>query len=169
METKNQGTHAEGPLDEAINSITATLSSKADLTKRGIAAVIDGVIAGVLSQVPLVGWIAGMGYILVRDGLDFEWMNRQSVGKKLMGLKTVRLDGQPMEISTSVRRNWMFALGTLAGLFAWIPILGFLAVLAVSLVSFLIAVYEVYLVFTDKEGRRWGDTFAGTKVIEIDE
>ena len=169
MDTTKEGGPAASSVEEAVDAMTATLAPKADLTKRAIAAIIDFAIASVLSRIPFVGWFAGIGYILVRDGLDVELINRQSVGKKLMGLKTVRLDGEPMDVPGSVRRNWMFALGTLAGMIAWIPLLGFLTVLAAGLISFLIGVYEVYLVFTDNEGRRWGDTFAGTKVIETDE
>ncbi len=169
METLQEGAHSRAPLDESLNSLTATVAPRADLSKRAIAAIIDFVIASVLSRIPLVGWFAGIGYILVRDGLDLEFIDRQSVGKKLMGLKTVRLDGEKMDISVSIRRNWMFALGTLASLVVWIPVLGFLTVLVMALLSFLIGVYEVYLVFNDPDGRRWGDTFAGTKVIEIDE
>ncbi len=169
METLHEGAQERAPLDESLDSLTATIAPKADLSKRAIAAVIDFVIASVLSQIPFVGWFAGVGYILVRDGLDLEFIDRQSVGKKLMGLKTVRLNGEKMDVSVSIRRNWMFALGTLASLVVWIPVLGFLTVLAMALLSFLIGVYEVYLVFNDAEGRRWGDTFGGTKVIEIDE
>lgn len=169
MDTMNEGAQASNPVDEAVDAMTATLAPKADLTKRAIAAVIDFVLASLLSRIPFVGWFAGIGYILVRDGLDVELINRQSIGKKIMGLKTVRLDGEAMDIAASVRRNWMFALGTLAGLFFWVPVLGFLAVMIAAFVSFLIAVYEIYLVFTESEGRRWGDSFAGTKVIEIDE
>ena len=165
MDTMKEGGPAAAAVDEAVDAMTATLAPKADLTKRAIAAIIDFAIASVLSRIPFIGWFAGIGYILVRDGLDVELINRQSVGKKLMGLKTVRLDGEPMDVPGSVRRNWMFALGTLAGLIAWIPLLGFLTVLAAGVISLLIGVYEVYLVFTDNEGRRWGDTFAGTKVI----
>lgn len=168
METLNEGAQ-ENPVEQATEAMTATMSPKADLVKRALAAIIDFVLASILSRVWVVGWILGIGYILVRDGLDVELINRQSLGKKLMGLKTVRLDGQKMDIATSVRRNWMFALGTLAGLVAWIPLLGLLVVLGAALISFLIGIYEVYLVFTDEGGRRWGDSFAGTKVIEVDE
>ena len=169
MDTMNEGAQVSNPVDEAVDAMTATMAPKADLTKRAIAAVIDFAIASLLSRIPFVGWFAGIGYILVRDGLDVEMVNRQSVGKKVMGLKTVRLDGEAMDIPASVRRNWMFALGTLASFFVWVPILGFVAVIIAALLSFLIGVYEIYLVFTESEGRRWGDSFAGTKVIETDE
>ena len=169
MDTMNEGAQESNPVDEAVDAMTATMAPKADLTKRAIAAVIDFAIASLLSRIPFVGWFAGIGYILVRDGLDVEMVNRQSVGKKVMGLKTVRLDGEAMDIPASVRRNWMFALGTLASFFVWVPILGFVAVIIAALLSFLIGVYEIYLVFTESEGRRWGDSFAGTKVIETDE
>ena len=169
METPNERGPQGTPHGEEPDAAIITLSTKADLSKRVLAAFIDFVIAIVLSRIPYVGWFTGIGYVLVRDGLDLEFMNRKSIGKKLMGLKTIRLDGEAMDVAVSVRRNWMFALGTLASLVVWIPILGFLTVLAAALISFVIGVYEVYLVFNDLEGRRWGDTFAGTKVVEVDE
>jgi uncharacterized RDD family membrane protein YckC len=74
-----------------------------------------------------------------------------------------------MDLATSVRRNWVFAIGALAGFVAWVPFFGALAVIVLGLLGFLAGVYEIYLVATDPEGRRYGDRFAGTKVIEVDE
>ena len=169
MNTIDEGLHDNASIDEALSTLTVIESPKANLTKRAFAIVIDLVFAMLLSRIPYIGWFAGVGYMLFRDGFDFEFLNRQSLGKKLMGLKTLRLDGLAVDFAVSVRRNWMFALVTLAGIVFWMPVLRFFAVLTAGFLSLLIGAFEIYLVFNDTEGRRWGDTFAGTKVVEIDE
>ncbi len=168
MET-NEETQAPGPDDKARDAATATSPEKVDLAKRFMAVLVDGVLVAVVSTIPVIGGIAGTAYILVRDGLDVEFMKGRSIGKKLMKLKTVRLDGQPMDLVTSIRRNWVFAIGALSGLVAWIPFLGLVAVIVFSLAGLLVGIYEIYMVATDEEGRRFGDRYAGTKVIEVDE
>jgi uncharacterized RDD family membrane protein YckC len=72
--------------------------AKADLTKRFLASLIDGLLAGGVSMIPIIGGIIGATYILVRDGLELEFMDRRSIGKKLLKLRPVRLDGQPMDV-----------------------------------------------------------------------
>jgi uncharacterized RDD family membrane protein YckC len=142
------------------------IAPKADLIKRLIAAIIDGVIAGIIAYViPVLGAAIGAAYYLLRDGLDVEFMDNRSMGKKLMKLRPVRLDGGKVDIIVSVKRNWMFALGILAA----IPILGWIAIVLLAPVAFVIGVVEIVLVITDNEGRRWGDKLAGTKVIEVAE
>src|SRR5690606_10640683 len=92
---------------------TTETATKPDVTKRAIAAVIDGAIAGAVGLVPVVGGIVGALYILLRDGFEYEFMDGRSVGKKLMKLRPVRLDGAKMDLPTSARRNWPIALGSL--------------------------------------------------------
>lgn len=142
------------------------MSGKADLTKRAVAMIIDSVIASLLSIVPYIGGLVGTAYMVLRDGLDIDFMNKRSVGKQLMGLKPVRLDGQRMDPETSVRRNWMWGIGAITGLLLYIPIVGWLLIPVVTLISFGVGLFELYKVLTDAEGRRWGDAMAGTKVIE---
>lgn len=144
-------------------------STKADLGKRIIAAIIDGVLCGLVGWIPFVGWIAAAAYVLARDGLELEFADRRSIGKKVMKLRPVRLDGQPMDIGTSVRRNLVFVVGTLGAVFAFIPILGWLIGLLLGVAGLVLAIIEVVLVITDPEGRRMGDKLAGTKVIEVTE
>lgn len=119
-----------------------------------------------LSVVPVVGGIAGAAYLVVRDGLEVEFMNERSFGKRVMNLDVVRLDGQPMDLETSARRNWMLGIGGITGALAYIPILGWVLIPIVGLIGLVIGVYEGYRVLTDSEGRRWGDEMARTKVIE---
>ena len=141
-------------------------TAKADLGKRFIAAVIDGAIAGVVGLIPWIGGIIGGLYILLRDGLDYEYLRGRSVGKTLMKLKPVRLDGQPMDTATSIKRNWMLALGLISLVLVLIPVIGWIALALLWVAAPVIGLIEVILVATDKEGRRWGDRLSGTKVVE---
>lgn len=143
-------------------------SGKADLSKRFIAAVIDCVIAVVIGIIPVIGGLIAAAYWLVRDGLAIEFMDGRSIGKKVMKLRPVRLDGRPMDIPTSVRRNWMFAFGGVVSLLLSIPILGWLLVIPVALLALALGLLETYKVVTDPRGRRLGDTMAGTEVIEVE-
>ena len=100
-------------------------------------------------------------------GMDIEFMDHRSIGKKVMKLRPVTLDGQPMDITASVKRNWMFALGGIAQFFA-MTIIGLVIAIPLGLAAIVIGIIEVVLVFTDAEGRRMGDKMAGTRVIESD-
>jgi hypothetical protein len=184
-------THTEGEQSDA-----GSAGDKADLGKRFVAAAIDGGIGIVIGLIPAVGGLAAAAYWAVRDGMEFEFMHHRSVGKHLMKLRPVTLDGSPMDITASVRRNWMFALGGIVELlwwipfigwlfsvrrnwmFAlggivellwWIPFIGWLFVIPVALAAFAIGVLELYLVITDPEGRRLGDKIANTMVIEVED
>lgn len=142
-------------------------ATKADLTKRFVAALIDGIIGGVLSflvglAIPFVGGILGAAYILLKDGLDIEFMDKRSIGKKVMKLRPIRLDGGTMDINTSIMRNWPLAIGSIISI---IPILGWVFG---PLAALVFGVIELVLVLTDPEGRRLGDKFANTKVIEVE-
>ena len=136
---------------------------KADLVKRFVAAVIDGVIAGVVSIVPVIGGLVGAAYMLVRDGLELDFMDGRSLGKKVMKLRPVRLDGGAMDIATSVKRNIPFAIGPVIMI---VPVIGWVLGPIVALVIDLV---ESILVLADPQGRRIGDKMAETMVIEVDE
>lgn len=150
-------------------------TAKADLAKRFIAALIDGIIIGIAGMivgfVPFIGGpIAGVlvgGYWLMRDGLDLDFADKRSIGKKVMKLRPIRLDGQPMDQSTSMKRNIPLAIYAI-GYFLWIvPVAGHLISIPIFMIGALINLMEAILVLTDAEGRRWGDKMAGTKVIEV--
>ncbi len=145
---------------------------KADLGKRFVAIIIDAVVAVVVGLIPIIGWFVAAAYWLVRDGLEFEFMDRRSIGKKLMKLRPVTLDGSPMDVMTSVKRNWMFALGAILQILRMIPFVGWLLMLVllipVGLAALALGIIEIFLVITDGEGRRLGDKIANTKVIEVE-
>lgn len=135
------------------------------------AALIDGLIATVLVMLlgglPLIGGAVGAIYLVVRDGFELGPIHFRSVGKHLMGLGLVRLDGKPMTLETSLLRNWMFGLGIIAGILAAVPIVGGLIAPLVTLGGFGIILYEVYNVFVSSSGRRWGDRLGNTKVVQV--
>ena len=155
-------------------------SPKADLVKRFLAALIDGLTAAVIVWVfslfgtfmSGVGTLVGAGYILVRDALETPYTDGRSFGKKVMGLRPVRLDGGPMTVETSVLRNWTLAAGSVvSGVGTMLLALGPLALLGVlvtvgSYVVGLLGLVEAVLVVTDDEGRRIGDRTGGTQVVE---
>lgn len=149
--------------------MTSTAPTKADLTKRFIAAIIDGVLAAGVSLIPLLGGIIGGLYILLRDGLDLEFMDGRSIGKKLIKLRPVRLDGQPMDPVTSVKRNLPLAVASVGSVFLIIPFLGWVLAIFFGLIGLVLGIIELILVLTDPEGRRMGDKLAGTKVVEVAE
>ncbi len=154
------------PIGSTAFSSTSAGTAKADLGKRFIAVIIDAVIGAVVGLIPVVGGIVAAAYWLCRDGLEYDFMDRRSIGKKVMKLRPVRDDGQPMDLQTSFRRNWMFALGGLVALLAVIPIIGWILLPIVALVAVVIGIVEAVLVVTHDEGRRFGDKMAGTHVIE---
>ncbi len=153
---------------------------KADLVKRFLAALIDGLIAGAIGWVfglfgtvmSGIGTLVGAGYILTRDGLESPYTDGRSVGKKIIGLRPVRLDGGPMTIETSVRRNWTLgAAGVVSGIGTVLIGLGPLALLGVPVLILsgligLLGLVEAIMVVVNEEGRRIGDKTGGTQVVE---
>jgi uncharacterized RDD family membrane protein YckC len=123
------------------------------IATRLIAGVIDVVIAASLmvtmimilpSFTSMLGYVAYAGYLIARDSLPF--LGGQSVGKKVMKIRAVTLDGQ------SLVGKWETALIRSGVLL--IPIFGF--------------VEMIVLVTREGKpdvGRRLGDEWAKTKVI----
>lgn len=123
-----------------------------------VSAIVPGSIFTKIWIGALVGGLAGGAYMLLRDGLDLDFMKGRSLGKKIIKLRPERLDGSPMTLETSIKRNWTLSLGYLGA----VPAVGWI----LGLASLGLVVYEIYKVLTDPAGRRWGDELAGTKVVE---
>lgn len=143
------------------------MNEKADLFKRIVAVVIDGIIASIISAViPIVGGIIGGAYFLVRDGMKIEALGYQSIGKKIMQLKVIG-PNEPIDYITSIKRNIPISFVFLLTPFLIIPLIGLIIMLIAGLAQFVIGLIEIYKVFTDPEGKRMGDTIAETQVIEV--
>lgn len=134
-------------------------AEKADWPQRLAAAVVDGLLAASVSMIPVVGVLLAALYLLLRDGVELPLLDRQSAGKKLVGLRAVRLDGLPVDAGVAIKRNLMIAV---APVLLFVPFLGWLVA---PFLSFLVAAAELTVYFADGEGQRLGDRIAGTHVI----
>ncbi len=149
--------------------------AKADIGKRFIAALIDGIpaiiIAFVLGLIPFIGPIVGglvvAAWWLFRDGLDVDFADHRSLGKKVMKLRPVTADGRSIDLATSAKRNLPLAIYAVGYLLWVVPVLGHLASIPIFLLGSLVILIEGVLVLTDPAGRRMGDKFAGTTVVEV--
>jgi hypothetical protein len=126
----------------------------AGLLLRTAAKVLDFIlIAAVIEIIPRAGFFAGLAYLLLSDGL----FDGRSIGKKLIKLKVVSSNTlQPCTFRGSILRNSTFGLGYLLWLIPWI---GWVFIIIIS-------VLELILTLGSSEGKRLGDEFAGTSVIE---
>lgn len=109
---------------------------------RIIAYVIDALVTGALSMVPLVGWMAGIAYFITRDSLPF--LDGQSIGKKLLKLRAVTDNGEPLT------NNWN--QGILRNVVFLIPFF---------------PIVELIVWLNNAERKRLGDQWAKTKVIAV--
>lgn len=146
------------PPTHAVAEATGTSA----LGRRFVAVFIDGTIAFVLTLFPYVGGVGATVYWLCRDGVGFDFMDRRSIGKTVMRLRPVRIDGREMDINASVRRNWMLAVGATPWIIGYIGIEVFLLVLFLGIV---LAIVEGLRVILRADRRRFGDKLAGTRVI----
>jgi uncharacterized RDD family membrane protein YckC len=128
---------------------------KADLTSRAVAGFIDLLLVIAIARLPdIIGFLAATGYILVRDGL----FDRQSVGKKLIGLRIASPDDTARIPSyrESIIRNTPLAAAYLLFL---IPYAGWvLGPLALAV--------EALTAIGDERGMRVGDLIAGTWTVQ---
>jgi len=166
---------------------------------RFIAVLIDFLIAGALyviflilslvlslvhnavgALVGIVGAAVVIGFFLARDII----LSGNSIGKKLMKIKTISKTGEPITMVQSAKRNFVFAvpylflliqnfLNFLGSLFPSIftCMAGILA-LIIWLIQLLVAlavlgfiIWEIITITKEPDGIRWGDTFAETRVV----
>ena len=141
---------------------------KADLVKRFLAALIDGLIMAIPSFIPVLGAIVGTAYALTKDAVVFEvtkneeFRNR-SIGKKVMNLEVTLLEGENyVDWATSIKRNLPLSIGVLIMI---IPIIGWVIG---PIIGLIIGLIECIFVLTDSQGRRMGDKYANTQVVEAE-
>jgi uncharacterized RDD family membrane protein YckC len=99
-------------------------------------------------------------YLLMCDG----FFQGQSLGKRIVGLKTMYLEPTNKEYLTctffqSAIRNCMFAAVLLLSI---IPFIG----VVFSILGCVVVFVEMYFMYSDPEGMRIGDIYAKTKVFQ---
>lgn len=127
---------------------------KAGLLLRTASKLLDFIIiAAVMELIPNAGYFAGLAYILLGDG----FFDGRSVGKKLLKLKVVSIENNvPGTFRESILRNSTFAVGLALTILPWV---GWLFLLGIIILEFI-------LVLGSTDGKRLGDEFANTMVIE---
>jgi uncharacterized RDD family membrane protein YckC len=129
---------------------------KTDLITRIVAGFIDLLIIIGLTRLPdVIGFLSATGYLLIRDGL-FE---RQSAGKKLIGLRVLSSDDPEFVITyrESIIRNVPLVIAYILFL---IPYAGWILGPAAFGIECLTAL-------GDQRGMRIGDMLARTAVLPI--
>ena len=129
---------------------------RAGLLLRTVSKSIDFIlILAAAEALPMTGWLAGILYLLISDGL----VKGQSLGKKLTGIMVRTTSGGPCTVKDSIVRNCTLAIGLLL----WkIPYVGWPLLGVVLALEFIILVGS-------KDGARLGDELAKTSVVEIAE
>ena len=132
-----------------------TRMQKADLTTRAVAGFVDLLIVLGLARLPdVLGILSAAGYLLFRDGL----FARQSVGKKLVGLRIAFADAPAAApgYRESIIRNVTLAL---AFLLFKIPYAGWV-------LGPLVIVIEGLTALGDERSMRVGDLLARTLTVQ---
>lgn len=130
---------------------------KADNVRRAFAFIIDVAITYLVGLIPFIGGVIGFFYMLLRDGL----LDGQSIGKKLLNIRVVT-DHGAVTYGDSIKRNIIFAIPSL---FMIIPFIG--GIIS-GIIGAIIYVVEIVKAMNDAEGKRYGDVWAGTKVVEAE-
>lgn len=140
--------------EPGVQRIEQALYPKAHVLNRCIAKLIDVLIVAGADEIGTpVGFLSGLVYILIADG----FAGGRSLGKRLVGLQTMRLDArEPAGFRESIIRNLSFGVAQLL----WaVPYVGWLGTIA-------ILVFEGLLVVGNEQGRRLGDEIARTQVLD---
>ena len=135
-------------------TLEARVYPKAHVLNRFIAKLIDLFIVVAAGEIaPPVGFLSGLAYILIADG----FAGGKSIGKWLVGLQTMRLDGPDTAgFRESIIRN--LPLGGAQIAYA-VPYIGWL-------VSLVILAFESFLIIGNEQGHRLGDEVARTHVLD---
>ena len=114
-----------------------------------------------------------LAFFLFRDAIPIGDLRGGSPGKRLMGLATVRRNGNFCDLKTSAKRNITLVIGpigyvSVSWVFGSILFWGWMAQLTAIILTGLMLVVEGLEAWSNPRGRRVGDMVAGTKVIETD-
>jgi uncharacterized RDD family membrane protein YckC len=160
-------------------AVASGVGAPADLATRFLARLIDHILLGIVNFAIIVPLVIAAAFTGVGNGLNpfggfsagslvaaivtaaitigyfalMESNSGQTVGKMLIGLKTVGPDGNKPTMEQALKRNSWYALGI-------VPFLGGLAQLAAT-------IYIAVTISNSATRTGWHDTFAGgTKVIK---
>lgn len=137
-----------------IDPLGLDVCPKAQVLNRFIAKFVDVLIVAAVGKIASpVGWLAGLAYILIADGLP----GGRSIGKRVAGLQTVIPRTREVAgFRESMIRN--LPLGC-AYLIYPVPYVGWA-------VASLFVGFEALLIIGNEQGLRVGDDLAHTQVLD---
>jgi uncharacterized RDD family membrane protein YckC len=152
----------------AIIQLGAGLASSASDSS-----AVGGIAVYLPRLVSFVGSLLSLSYVLGRDVIGGE----RSLGKKFQDIRLITLDGHPISLMDSARRNAIFAVGSVLGLLSatlhLVPCLGdVVACLILPLVilgglfGIAAVVIETLKIVQEPAGIRFGDQWADTRVVK---
>lgn len=168
------------PYDESETTVALV---KIDPGKRFVAAIVDiiaaYIVALIVSMIPFVKtffdqFLTIALFLTVRDFL----FQGRGIGKNMMGLQVVDIKtGQPISLPQTIKRNGIIfapviVLKIVSVILHILPIpfvssaIGNVIELAGTVYLTIVIPYEAYRVYARTDGRRWGDQFAGTTIVE---
>ncbi|MCH8124529.1 RDD family protein [candidate division KSB1 bacterium] len=100
-----------------------------------------------------LSWLLASGYLLVKDGL----LHGQSLGKVLVRLRVVNVKKEPISLMDSLKRNGILVIPNFV---RFLPFWG-------SFLLIVLYLLECYLMYTQPDGKRWGDQFSQTTVVQV--
>ncbi len=119
----------------------------ADVSTRFIALFIDGIILGLITGVLTRGGLAVGGFASFVCGVIYQWyfltqQDGQTPGKRIMGIRVVKVNGQPLEAADAIVRYIGYYINSFVFMLGWIW-----------------AMFD-----SDRQG--WHDKLAGTVVVK---
>lgn len=104
--------------------------------------VIDMLLVALVAFIPVLGWLVGLAYVLTRDALPF--LDGQSIGKKLIGLRVVDESG--------AARTGNYGPNVIRNAVLFIPFF---------------PLVELVVLLTNKDTLRLGDQWGKTTVVVV--
>lgn len=104
--------------------------------------MIDMLLVALVAFIPVLGWLVGLAYVLTRDALPF--LDGQSIGKKLIGLRVVDESG--------AARTGNYGPNVIRNAVLFIPFF---------------PLVELVVLLTNKDTLRLGDQWGKTTVVVV--
>lgn len=100
-------------------------SDLADVGTRLAALIIDGLILGLITGVLVWGGRGAGGFLGFLIGVAYQWyfltqQDGQTPGKRIMGIRVVRKDGQPIDAATVVVRYIGYYVNSFILMIGWL-------------------------------------------------
>lgn len=130
-------------------------------SKRLVAGIVDVLLFLILIKFfGIAGSLLGLLFIFLKDAM----FKGQSPGKKLFDLQVIE-QGE-VQLACTIRKSIIrnIPMAVVVSLLSF-PVVGWILFATIGLA---IVILEIFLVYSDEDGRRIGDIFADTRVVHFE-